>query len=63
METPTNPDVLRPADDVYGWVEQGTSVMFKAVTQYGDQIELTAAETRAVAQALLELADRLESLR
>jgi hypothetical protein len=62
MNTPQNPEIVEPADDVYGWVEQSSSVMFKAVTRHGDPVELTAAEARAVAEALLELAARLESL-
>ena len=57
-----DPEVVTPADDVCGWVEQDSSVMFKAVTRHGDPVELTAAEARAIAEALLELAARLESL-
>jgi len=56
------PEILRPADDVYGWVEQESSVMFKAVTRHGDPVELTAEEARSVAAALLTLAEQLESL-
>lgn len=56
------PEALYPAEDVYGWVEQESSVMFKAVTQHGDPVELTAAEARDVARALVQLADQLESL-
>jgi hypothetical protein len=56
------PSILRPADDVYGWVEQESSVMFKAATRDGDPVELTAEEARAVAKALVELAARLEAL-
>ena len=62
MNTPQKPNISQPVDDVYGWVEQDSSVMFKAVTQHGDPVELTAAEARAVAGTLLELAARLESL-
>lgn len=53
--------ILRPADDVCGWVEQESSVMLKAATQSGDPVELTAAEARSVASALLQLADSLEA--
>jgi hypothetical protein len=56
------PEVVRPVEDVYGWVEQQSSVMFKAATRQGDPVELTADEARSVAEALRMLADRLESL-
>ena len=55
------PSVLHPVDDVYGWIEQGSSVMFKAVSRHGDPVELTTHEAREVAKALLQLADRLEA--
>ncbi len=61
MVEQNKPEVLRPAEDVYGWVEQESSVMLKAVTRHGDPVELTAAEARAVAETLLELAARLEA--
>lgn len=50
-----------PVDDVYMWVEQETSVMLKAVTRDGDPVELTASETRAVANTLLKFAAQLEA--
>jgi hypothetical protein len=56
------PEVVRPVEDVYGWVEQESSVMFKAVTRHGDPVELTADQARSVAEALRTLADQLESL-
>jgi hypothetical protein len=43
---------IKPADDVYMWVEQGTSIMLKAVTSSGDPVELTEDETEAVIAAL-----------
>jgi hypothetical protein len=52
--------VARPADDVYCWLEQDSSVMLKAVTSFGDPVELTAHEAREIAAALLTFADRLE---
>jgi hypothetical protein len=62
MKNPQKPTLLQPAEDVYGWVEQESSVMFKAVTQHGDPVELSAAEARQIAEALLELAAQLESM-
>jgi hypothetical protein len=43
------------------WIANGASIMLKAVTGYGDPVELGAEEVRAIAQALNELADRLEA--
>jgi hypothetical protein len=54
-------NALRPTDDVCAWLEQESSVMLKAVTRDGDPVELTAQEARAVADALIELAGRLEA--
>lgn len=54
------PGVIQPVDDVYCWVEQGSSVMLKAVTRFGDPVELTGASARTIAAALLDLADRLD---
>lgn len=56
-----NAEVIRPAEDVSCWLEQESSVMLKAVTKHGDPVELTADEARAVASALLALAERLEA--
>ena len=55
-------EVIRPADDVYIWLEQNSSVMLKAVTKFGDPVELTADDARAIATALLALAQRLEPM-
>lgn len=54
------PELVRPADDVFCWLEQDSSIMLKAVTRFGDPVELVAGEARAIAEALLALADRLE---
>jgi hypothetical protein len=54
------PDVVKPADDVICWLEHDRSIMLKAVTGFGDPVELTADEARDIAAALLALADRLE---
>jgi hypothetical protein len=53
-------EVVRPADDVCCWLEQESSVMLKAVTRFGDPVELVASEARAIAAALLAHADRLD---
>jgi hypothetical protein len=46
---------------VYAWVENNSSIHLKAVTSFGDPVELSADEARAIAEGLLELAKRLES--
>ena len=56
-----DPEILHPTEDVYGWVEAGSSVMFKAVTKFGDPVEITSDEARTIAAALMKLADRLDS--
>jgi hypothetical protein len=62
MSERERPEIVRPCKDVYGWVEQESSIMFKAVTRHGDPVELTAEEARSVADALVKLAVRLEAL-
>jgi len=57
-----NPEVMQPADDVHCWLEQNSSVMLKAVTKFGDPVELTATDARYIAAALLLLAERLEPM-
>jgi hypothetical protein len=61
MSLPEQPEILEPTDDVYGWVEPGSSIMFKAVTKFGDPIEISAQEARDIAVALIKLAERLEA--
>jgi hypothetical protein len=56
------PEIARPADDVCCWLEQDSSVMLKAVTRFGDPVELSADEARAIAAALQSFAGRLETL-
>jgi hypothetical protein len=60
MAKAVDPELVQPSDDVYCWLEQDSSIMLKAVTRYGDPVELTAGEARDIAAALLILADRLE---
>jgi hypothetical protein len=54
-----DPDLWRLGDVVL-WVEQQSSVQLKAVTRYGDPVELSPDEARRVAQVLLEYADKAE---
>ena len=58
---PSLANVLRPTDDVYLWLEHDSSIMLKAITRFGDPVELTAEDARVIAASLLEMAGRLES--
>jgi hypothetical protein len=46
--------------DAYCWAEHESSVMLKAVTKFGDPVELTAAEATELAHALLKAAKAVE---
>jgi uncharacterized protein (DUF1499 family) len=61
MEDRRDSDVVHPADDVYAWIEQDSSIHLKAATRFGDPVELSVNEARAIADALLKLAALLES--
>ena len=60
MTEAASSDVCRPVPDVYCWIEQDSSVMLKAITQFADPVELTSDEARDIATVLLSLADRLD---
>ena len=46
--------------EVYFWIEQESSIMLKAITGFGDPVELTAHDVRELAEALLQAADALD---
>ena len=46
--------------DACCWLEQGSSVMLKAVTKHGDPVELTKQEAVALAHALLTAAEKID---
>ena len=46
--------------DAYCWAEAGTSIMLKAVTGYGDPVELGSEEAVELANALLKAAKAVE---
>jgi hypothetical protein len=52
---------FEPANDVQCWLDQESSIMLKAVTRFGDPVELTAREARAIADSLINLASRLDA--
>jgi hypothetical protein len=39
--------------DVRAWIEQGQSVCIKAITRFGDPVELEEKEVRKLAESLL----------
>lgn len=47
--------------EAYVWLEQDTSIHLKAVTEFGDPVELTADEAERLAQVLTDLAKSLDS--
>jgi hypothetical protein len=47
-----NDTLIKPTTDIYMWVEQGSSVMVKAVTSFGDPVELAEHEVLKVIAAL-----------
>jgi hypothetical protein len=57
----SNPTHLQGCEgEVYFWIEQGSSIMLKAVSNSGDPVELTALEARDLAGLLIKAADELE---
>lgn len=53
----THEEVTSLADgEVVFWIEQGSSIHIKAISPYGDPVELTAAEARRLAEHLLRMA-------
>jgi hypothetical protein len=54
-----DPDRIEITDDVYLWPEQNASIHLKAVSSFGDPVELAEHEARALASALLRLADEI----
>ena len=44
------------------WIEQESSIHIKAVTQYGDPVELTEHEAEELGKTLIEMARFLECL-
>jgi hypothetical protein len=50
-------DVIRfSGGEVYLWIEQGSSIHIKAVTQHGDPVELNENEAEELGKALIEMA-------
>ena len=45
--------------DVRVWIEQGSAIHIKAISEYNDPVELTAEQALELAQALQRLASRL----
>jgi len=59
----TEAQVQKFADgDVYFWLEQDSSIMLKSATKCGDPVELEAKVAREIGEALIALAQKLDSL-
>ena len=60
MTNHTEPQKDAP-EEIVVWAEPGGPVMLKAVSPFGDPVELNANEARQLAALLLELAKRCDS--
>jgi hypothetical protein len=48
--------------EVSFWIEQDSSIHLRAVSSHGDPVELTAADAREIAAALMTAAQKLDGL-
>lgn len=46
--------------DVYLWIEQDSSIHLKAVTKFGDPVEMQCEDARTLGKLLIRLADEGE---
>lgn len=60
MHDANSDPLLKPTDNVCCWLEIDSSIMLKAVTKFGDPVELSAGDARSIADALVLLANRLD---
>ena len=57
----TNTDVVLFAEgEIALWCDEDRAIHLKAISAYGDPVELTATEARELADALLKLAAIIE---
>ena len=49
-------------NEVYMWIEHGSSVMLKAITSHGDPVELTSDNARELGKMLIKAAERLDPM-
>jgi hypothetical protein len=54
-------DRLHNVGDVAEWLEQESSIQIKAVTSFGDPVELNSEEARRLAALLLTLAEQADA--
>lgn len=60
MSTECAEDYFESSDgDVRVWIEQGSTIHIKAISEYNDPVELTAEQALELAQVLQRLARRL----
>ena len=48
--------------EVYLWIEQDSSIMLKAVSEFGDPVELSSKDAKNLAKLLTEAAEKLDQL-
>lgn len=41
------------------WIEQGSSIHLKSISEYGDPVELSSGEAKELAKILLEMANKI----
>lgn len=51
-------EAVHEIDDVRVWLDDDGGITIKAVTPFGDPVELSSAQARTLAALLTELADR-----
>ena len=49
-------------NEVYLWIEQDSSIMLKAVSEFGDPVELSSKDAKNLAKLLTEAAEKLDQL-
>lgn len=60
MSTESAEDHFESSDgDVRVWIEQGSAIHIKAISEYNDPVELNAEQALELAQVLQRLARRL----
>ena len=61
MKNPNNGKLVELASgEIYLWVEQESSIHIKAVTSYGDPVELAAHQAKELVAALNKMIELLE---
>ena len=54
--------IVYRACGAYAWLEQGTSIQFKAISPSGDPLDLNGTEVRKIIEMLTSLVEELDKL-